>query len=87
MNEFKRNILRTSIIEDGPGPDPEPGITYSYRRDGSQVPENPSFHVPTVDYIDVDGNPQTFYADPLTDICGFFIGQSIVNINYCLECE
>jgi hypothetical protein len=59
---------------------------FSYRRDGSQVPENPDFHTPTVDYLDLSGNPQTFFADPNSDTCGSFYALEIVNVNYCIPC-
>lgn len=83
MNNIKKTIFKSGYDETVP---PDPGTLYSFRRDGSQVPENPSFHIPTVNYVDPYGNPQTFYADPTSDICGSFYALSITTINYCLAC-
>ncbi len=87
MNNFKRNIYKTTTdVTTSP---PIPGTqVYSYRRDGTQASCDcgpmgdeqcsPSFHPPSVDYLDADNNPQTInlYStclDPDASICVNFI--------------
>lgn len=65
---------------------PPEGRYYSYRRDGSQDPEDPGFHVPTVEYTDADGNPQVFMADTTSELCGTFFATGIIAVHYCIEC-
>lgn len=64
-----------------------PENLFYYRRDGSQIPGNPSFHIPYVDYIDMDGNPQRYYLSMESDDCQSFEAQSIVDVRYAFSCE
>lgn len=63
------------------------GILFRYKRDGSQQPEDPEFHMPYVDYIDVDGNPQREYLSIDTDDCSEIYGLSIVETRYAISCD
>ena len=79
MNNFKKNIYRTSTGG-------STGTLYSYKRDGSQQPEDPEFHRPYVIYIDTDGFEQTEYLSIDTDDCSEIYALSIVETRYAFTC-
>lgn len=60
---------------------------YSYRRDGSQIDGNPSFHIPWVDYISTSGTPARIYLNMFSDDCSLFSGLSIVHLEYAINCN
>ena len=62
------------------------GSLYSYKRDGSQQPGVPEFHIPYVIYIDTDGFEQTEYLSIDTDDCSEIYALSIVETRYAFTC-
>ena len=62
------------------------GSMYRYKRDGSQQPEDPDFHVPYVVYIDTEGVEQTEYLSMFTDDCSEIYASSIVEERYATAC-
>lgn len=58
---------------------------FCFIRDGSQN-DDPTFHIPRVDYIDLDGNPQVFYPTPTDNICGCIEALEITDTIYVFTC-
>jgi hypothetical protein len=67
-------------------PEVQPVQTFSFRRDGSQIEGNPSFHIPYVDYIAEDFSTQRIYISMTDDACEEFEGREIVDRIYVFEC-
>lgn len=78
MNSFKKNIYK--LESDNLLPLTE----FSYVRDGTQ--NCAGFHIPSVDYINEFGSPQTAYFDECADICEPIYVYSIITEHYVTPC-